>query len=218
MTAKRTLSYMLSLEVEIDGTPDGDDEMLGGVAADIQLAIPGVLCDLGHFVVLVNSTEIKPVEPTGGEGIVGHIQCAASCGTLVPVKAKDEGEDHLCGKCLPDSDSKAENETAPGCRVDFNHKTAADLASGRPVSAEDAKQFALSARWAHEDRDSLSQVIVNLRRDLAAREAEIAMLKASLMEQEADSLEQARLLGMGGEREATLLGRLEELGRKQRGR
>ena len=98
--------------------------------------------------------------------------------------------------------------------MSFNYKIAADLQSGRPVSAENTTQFVLNARWTHEDRDSLSQVIADLRREIAAREGEIALLKTLLLEQEAEGLEQSRLLGMGGEREASLLACNEALERE----
>lgn len=61
MTNKRTLLYTLAIEVEVDGTPDHDDEVVQGVATEIQECIPGVLCDRGSFVLLVNSTELTPV-------------------------------------------------------------------------------------------------------------------------------------------------------------
>ncbi len=56
MPGKRTLTFTLKLEVEIDGWQFSEEDMLLYVAAHIQANIPCVLGDDGC--VLVNSTEI----------------------------------------------------------------------------------------------------------------------------------------------------------------
>lgn len=61
----------------------------------------------------------------------------------------------------------------------FDYETAANLCRG---GSDKLRQFASQARWAHDDRESLSRVIAELRRELAMREAEIAMLKDALLE------------------------------------
>ena len=61
----------------------------------------------------------------------------------------------------------------------FDYETAANLCRGE---SDKLRQFASQARWAHDDRESLSRVIAELRRELAMRESEIAMLKESLLE------------------------------------
>lgn len=67
----------------------------------------------------------------------------------------------------------------------FDYQTAADLACGRPVSQEKARNFAQHARWTHDDRESLTRVIADLRREIALRDGEIALLKEALLEHEA---------------------------------
>ena len=61
----------------------------------------------------------------------------------------------------------------------FDHKTAADFLAGKTVSDEAARKFGASSRWAHDDRAGLQAKL------LAAREAEIALLKTELMDAEA---------------------------------
>ena len=61
----------------------------------------------------------------------------------------------------------------------FDYETAANLCRGRNNKL---REFASQARWAHDDRESLSRIIADLRRELAMREGEIAMLKDALLE------------------------------------
>ena len=61
MNTKRTLTYTLKMEVEINGNLLDNEDMLLGVAAEIQESIPGVLCDRDSYAVLVNSTELSIV-------------------------------------------------------------------------------------------------------------------------------------------------------------
>lgn len=60
----------------------------------------------------------------------------------------------------------------------FDYETAANLCRGR---SDKLREFASQARWTHDDRESLILVIAELRRELAMRESEIAMLKESLL-------------------------------------
>lgn len=61
----------------------------------------------------------------------------------------------------------------------FDYETAANLCRG---GNDKLRAFAIQARWTHDDRESLSRVIADLRRELALREGEIAMLKDALLE------------------------------------
>lgn len=65
--------------------------------------------------------------------------------------------------------------------MSFDYKTAAELCRG---NNDRLRKFASEAKWAHDDNKSLSALILDLRRELAMREAEISMLKQSLMELE----------------------------------
>ena len=65
--------------------------------------------------------------------------------------------------------------------MSFDYKTAAELCRG---GNDTLRKFASEAMWAHDDRNSLSVVIADLRRELLMRESEISMLKTSLMEME----------------------------------
>ena len=74
-------------------------------------------------------------------------------------------------------DAAADNATRRGSM--FDYETAANLCRGRN---DKLREFASQARWAHDDRESLSRIIADLRRELAMREGEIAMLKDALLE------------------------------------
>lgn len=65
--------------------------------------------------------------------------------------------------------------------MSFDYKTAADLCKS---GNDSLSKFASEARWAHDNNKSLSAIIVDLRHELAIREAEISMLKQSLIELE----------------------------------
>lgn len=69
--------------------------------------------------------------------------------------------------------------------VAFDYQTAADFLNGKTINGELVSRFVSAARWAHDDNRSLRSVIQSLRGELAARDAEIAMLKNALMEAEA---------------------------------
>ena len=67
----------------------------------------------------------------------------------------------------------------------FDHKTAADFLSGKTVSDEALRKFVAASRGAHDDRAALRAQMLALRGVLASREAEIALLKRSLLDAEA---------------------------------
>ena len=67
----------------------------------------------------------------------------------------------------------------------FDHKTAANFLNGKTVTDEEVRQFVAHSRWAHDDRDWLRNTIADLRREIAQRDAEIALLKTSLLDAEA---------------------------------
>ena len=69
--------------------------------------------------------------------------------------------------------------------VGFDHKTAANFLNGKTVADEEVRLFVAHSRWAHDDRDWLRNTIADLRREIAQREAEIALLKTSLLDAEA---------------------------------
>ena len=68
--------------------------------------------------------------------------------------------------------------------VGFDHKTAANFLNGKTVTDEEVRQFVAHSRWAHDDRDGLRNTIADLRREIAQRDAEIALLKTSLLDAE----------------------------------
>lgn len=69
--------------------------------------------------------------------------------------------------------------------VGFDHKTAANFLNGKTVTDEEVRQFVAHSRWAHDDRDWLRNTIADLRREITQRDAEIALLKTSLLDAEA---------------------------------
>ena len=66
----------------------------------------------------------------------------------------------------------------------FDHKTAADFLNGRTVSDEAMRKFVTASRWTYDDRAGLQATLLSVRNELAAREAEIALLKTELMDAE----------------------------------
>ena len=78
--------------------------------------------------------------------------------------------------------------------VGFDYKTAANLLNGKTVTDEEVRRFVACARLAHDDRDRLRNPISDLRREIAQRDAEIALLKISLLaaEQPAQAQEDAK--------------------------
>ena len=69
----------------------------------------------------------------------------------------------------------------------FDYKTAADFLSGKTVSDEALRKFVAASRDAHDARAALHAKMLSLQGELASREAEIALLKRSLLDAEADA-------------------------------
>ena len=69
----------------------------------------------------------------------------------------------------------------------FDYKTAADFLSGKTVSDEALRKFVAASRGAHDGRAALHAKMLSLQGELASREAEIALLKRSLLDAEADA-------------------------------
>ena len=82
-------------------------------------------------------------------------------------------------ECLTCSDPGAVGDSG------FDYKTAADFLSGKTVSDEALRKFVAASRGAHDARAALHAKMLSLRGELASREAEIALLKRSLLDAEA---------------------------------
>ena len=67
----------------------------------------------------------------------------------------------------------------------FDYKTAADFLSGKTVSVDALRKFIAASRGAHDARAALHAKMLSLQGELASREAEIALLKRSLLDAEA---------------------------------
>ena len=81
---------------------------------------------------------------------------------------------------------QAAPKAAPGVgNSGFDHQTAADFLSGKPVNDEAVRKFVAASRWAHDERASLSATLLAMHGVLTSREAEIALLKQALLEAEA---------------------------------
>ena len=74
----------------------------------------------------------------------------------------------------------------------FDHQTAADFLSGKTISDEAVRKFVQASRWAHDEKASLSAMLISVRGELASREAEIALLKKALLEAEAAPQQEAQ--------------------------
>jgi len=66
----------------------------------------------------------------------------------------------------------------------FDYVTAADLCCGRNVTADKAAEFAYHARCDSDNNRSLGIQIAELRREIALRESEIALIKGLLIQQD----------------------------------
>ena len=64
----------------------------------------------------------------------------------------------------------------------FDHQTAADFLSGKTVSDEAVRKFVQASRWAHDERAALSATLLAMHGVLTSREAEIALLKKTLLD------------------------------------
>ena len=99
--------------------------------------------------------------------------------------------------------------------VGFDHKTAANFLNGKTVADEEVRLFVAHSRWAHDDRDWLRNTIADLRREIAQREAEIALLKTSLLDAEAlQPAAQAQLEAVGAGGVGPLVGATQRLDRE----
>ena len=84
-------------------------------------------------------------------------------------------------ECLTCSDHGAVGSSG------FDYKTAADFLSGKTVSDDALRKFVAASRGAHDARAALHVKMLLLQGELASREAEIALLKRSLLDAEADA-------------------------------
>lgn len=84
-------------------------------------------------------------------------------------------------ECLTCSDHGAVGNSG------FDYKTAADFLSGKTVSDEALRKFVAASRGAHDARAALHAKMLSLQGELASREAEIALLKRSLLDADADA-------------------------------
>ena len=92
------------------------------------------------------------------------------------------------GKYFAQVIADAAPKAAPGVgNSGFDHKTAADFLNGKTVSDEAVRKFVAASRWAHDERAALSATLLAMHGVLTSREAEIALLKRSLLDAEADA-------------------------------
>ena len=92
---------------------------------------------------------------------------------------KQTPTDAATPECLTCSDHAAVGNSG------FDYKTAADFLSGKKVSDEALRKFVAASRGAHDARAALHAKMLSLQGELASREAEIALLKRSLLDAEA---------------------------------
>ena len=95
------------------------------------------------------------------------------------VVAEDSGDIPAQPDCLTCSGHGAVGNSG------FDYKTAADFLSGKTVSDEALRKFVAASRGAHDARAALHAKMLSLQGELASREAEIALLKRSLLDAEA---------------------------------
>ena len=94
---------------------------------------------------------------------------------------KQTPPDAAAPECLTCSDHGAVGNSG------FDYKTAADFLSGKTVSDDALRKFVAASRGAHDARAALHAKMLSLQGELASREAEIALLKRSLLDAEADA-------------------------------
>lgn len=110
----------------------------------------------------------------------------------------EEAEDWAFGNStansrMIDAQQAAPKQEAQGVgNSGFDHKTAADFLSGKTISDEAVRKFVQASRWAHDEKASLSAMLISVRGELASREAEIALLKKALLEAEAAPQQEAQ--------------------------
>jgi len=107
---------------------------------------------------------------------------------LNAVKQINAAQFGLLAASIPGSAMRASHGQAPQQpgvgNSGFDHKTAADFLNGKTVSDEAMRKFVAASRWAHDDRAGLQATLLSVRRELASRDAEIALLKTALMNAE----------------------------------
>ena len=92
----------------------------------------------------------------------------------------------LAASPTPPAEQQAAPKAAPGVgNSGFDRQTAADFLNGKTISDEAVRKFVQASRWAHDEKASLSAMLLSVRGELASRNAEIALLKRALMEAEA---------------------------------
>ena len=88
-------------------------------------------------------------------------------------------------RATPPAEQQAAPKVVPGVgNSGFDHQTAADFLNGKTVSDEAVRKFVQASRWAHDEKASLSAMLISVRGELASREAEIALLKKALLKAE----------------------------------
>ena len=116
-------------------------------------------------------------------GAVGRTGCTAG--------TDEECTRRGCATSCPAQ--QAAPKAAPGVgNSGFDHKTAADLLSGKTVSDEAVRKFVQASRWAHDERAALSATLLAMHGVLTSREAEIALLKKALLEAETAPQQEAQ--------------------------
>jgi len=100
---------------------------------------------------------------------------------LNAVKQINAAQFGLLAASIPGSAMRASHGQAPqqpgAGNSGFDHKTAADFLNGKTVSDEAMRKFVAASRWAHDDRAGLQATLLSVRRELASRDAQIALLK-----------------------------------------
>lgn len=132
---------------------------------------------------MLAATPAPPAEQQAQPGAVDRTGCTAG--------TDEECTRRGCATSCPAQ--QAAPKAAPGVgNSGFDHQTAADFLSGKTVSDEAVRKFVQASRWAHDEKASLSAMLISVRGELASREAEIALLKKALLEAEAAPQQEAQ--------------------------
>lgn len=133
---------------------------------------------------------LTPAQPAAPQGVA--YAALADVDALAQEIRRVDGSHNLGAGALAEALMpflRASNGQAPATQQavgnsGFDHKTAADFLSGKTVSDEALRKFVAASRGAHDDRAALRAQMLSLRGELASREAEIALLKRSLLDAE----------------------------------